>query len=253
MKKGTYHHSPATIEKIRQALKGRLVSEEHRKNNSLAHQGHIPSSATREKLRRAKQGENHPNFGKPRSPVTKEKISQTKKKQTKLELGHRPGCLCCSCKSERDGGPNLGKHLDKLVRDKMSISRKLLWQDPDYIQKQMKSHECKPNRPELQLHSILNVVSPDNWIYVGDGRDKRFILSGKVPDFVHSSKKLIIELFGDYWHSEEVQGIPKEQHVRERTEHFTKHGYQTLIVWEHELKELPVLKSRILAFFLSIS
>ena len=109
MKKGTYHHSPATIEKIRQALKGRLVSEEHRKNNSLAHQGHIPSSATREKLRRAKQGENHPNFGKPGYNTGNKYSDEIKAKISKAARGRILGPLSDETK-KKISESNMGKH-----------------------------------------------------------------------------------------------------------------------------------------------
>jgi len=113
-------------------------------------------------------------------------------------------------------------------RRKNSVSRKLLWQDPGFVQKQMKARKVYPNKAEMFLQGILDRVDPGNWIYVGDGRDKQYILSGKVPDFVHRTKKLIIELFGDYWH--------KEEEIEPRTKLFEKHRYQTLIIWEHELQ-----------------
>ena len=64
---------------------------------------------------------------------------------------------------------------------------------------------------------------------------------------VNGQKKLI-EMFGDYWHSEKVQKVSKSQHERERIKHFSEYGYQTLIIWECELECSKVLEERIKRF-----
>lgn len=66
-------------------------------------------------------------------------------------------------------------------------------------------------------------------------------LGGKVPDFVNvNGQKKIIELFGDYWHE------PEEE--QERIDLFAKYGYQTLVIWDYELKDVNKLKEKILEF-----
>ena len=115
------------------------------------------------------------------------------------------------------------------------------WQNSEYVSQQMIARYVSPNKTEQLLDKILNKLFPNQFKFVGDGKDKDYILGGKCPDFVHTSKKLLIELFGDYWHGEERNGIPEEQHMNERIEHFAKYGYQTLIIWEHELKKIKYL------------
>lgn len=61
--------------------------------------------------------------------------------------------------------------------------------------------------------------------YTGNAQ---FILNGKAPDFVHTSKRKIIELFGERWHE------PEEE--ESRTTEFATSGYQVLVVWFKELK-----------------
>lgn len=52
--------------------------------------------------------------------------------------------------------------------------------------------------------------------------------------------KLIIEVFGNYWHQgEDAQG---------RIDIFSKFGYRTLVIWETELKDIVSIVRRIGAF-----
>lgn len=60
--------------------------------------------------------------------------------------------------------------------------------------------------------------------YVGNGA---FWLGNKNPDFINNDLKLIIEVLGDYWHTEEE--------VKEREKYFNKFGYKTLMIWQREL------------------
>lgn len=77
----------------------------------------------------------------------------------------------------------------------------------------------------------------DGFRYVGDGS---LFIGGKSPDYIHDSKRLIIELFGDYWHN------PSE--VEPRLKHFSKFGYKGLIIWEHELNDLNIIVPKINSF-----
>jgi G:T-mismatch repair DNA endonuclease (very short patch repair protein) len=55
---------------------------------------------------------------------------------------------------------------------------------------------------------------------------------------------LIIEIFGDYWHN-----LPKYKKLdKERLKTYSKDGYKTLIIWEHELKKDPNVSNKIMAF-----
>ena len=67
------------------------------------------------------------------------------------------------------------------------------------------------------------------------------ILSGKIPDFVNvNGKKKLIELYGDYWH--------RNDNPQDRINLFKKFGWDTLVVWEKELKDEILLKEKILEF-----
>lgn len=73
---------------------------------------------------------------------------------------------------------------------------------------------------------------------LGDGS---VILEGKIPDFINiNGQKKIIELFGNYWH--------KEGDEQTRKEYFNKYGYETLIIWEEEMKNLENVKNKLINF-----
>ncbi len=74
--------------------------------------------------------------------------------------------------------------------------------------------------------------------YVGNGQ---FILGGKCPDFLNfNGQKKLIELFGDYWH--------KGENPQGRIDYFKQYGFDTLVIWEHELTEPSKLRERLLTF-----
>lgn len=91
----------------------------------------------------------------------------------------------------------------------------------------------KPNRKEAQLLALLEQIFPQQWRYVGNGGA---VVGNLVPDFISAGdEKLLIELFGAYWHSELSQR--PFTHAEEREEVFRQHGYKMLVIWDYELKD----------------
>jgi hypothetical protein len=77
--------------------------------------------------------------------------------------------------------------------------------------------------------------------YVGNWE---FILGGKCPDFLSTNgKKLLIELFGNYWHT--VKG---RETVEERVIRFRKYGFETPILWEKEMDNERLIVEKIQRF-----
>ncbi len=75
------------------------------------------------------------------------------------------------------------------------------------------------------------------------------MIEGKSPDFVNiNGQKKLIELFGDYWHSKKITGKDETMEVNDRVNLFKQYGWDTLIIWEKELKNIDNLKNKILAF-----
>ena len=94
-----------------------------------------------------------------------------------------------------------------------------------------------PNKTELKLRDLLEKHFPGVMrMNVKDG----IIIAGKIPDFVSAVPGYIIEMFGRYWHPPEDE--PK------RIEVFARLGYETLVIWEDELDDEPVVVERMREF-----
>lgn len=97
---------------------------------------------------------------------------------------------------------------------------------------------AKPNKPEVYLLSLLQFAFPNEWAYVGDGS---LIINGKNPDFANiNGQKKLIELFGHYWH--------RDNNPEDRIELFLKYGYQTLVIWDSELKNQKKILAKVTQF-----
>ena len=132
-----------------------------------------------------------------------------------------------------------------------------LWQNPDYV---CKTLEARNNHvgltiPEIKIADILIEYFPNQFKYVGNGscwvsaKDKDDKLYHLNPDFISiDDKRLVIEVFGDYWHSE---AITKKQPALEesfRRELFASINFKMFVIWEHELKEPDMVVNKIRNF-----
>jgi hypothetical protein len=136
---------------------------------------------------------------------------------------------------------------------KHSKRMKKMWKDINYSYKQrrlmLKGLRLKPNKPETLLGNMLNVLFPKE--YKLNVRGEVMILGGKIPDFVNvNGQKKVIEMFGDWFHSDKFvkKNGCKEDTEKGRIKYFKKLGYETLIVWEKELKDIPKLKQKLIRF-----
>lgn len=128
------------------------------------------------------------------------------------------------------------------------------WKDPKYRKKTLDAFfeaiQRKPSKPEKQFDILLQKLFPDQWRYTGDA--SFWVTSnGKRlnPDFISTKgPKKIIEFNGDYWHSKKVTGRTKEEEEQQRTDLYAQLGYQTLIIWESELKNVEMLEKKIFNF-----
>jgi hypothetical protein len=113
-----------------------------------------------------------------------------------------------------------------------------LWQNPEFVMKQMLSRDRRPNKPEIFILNILERFFPGQWKYTGDFS---FMVGGKNPDFANiNGQKKLIEHFGTYYH--------RGQNRQDRTNHFKKYGFNTLIIWEDELKNEAKIIGKIRSF-----
>ena len=135
--------------------------------------------------------------------------------------------------------PMLGKHMSKKAKEKISEAQKTFWQNSEFVAKRFKAYRIKPNNAELRLNKIIQKCLPDEFALnvLGD----KMTLGRKIPDFVNiNGKKQLIELYGDFWH--------KGDNPQERIDLFKTLGWDTLIIWEHELKDLEQVEQKIFNF-----
>ena len=119
----------------------------------------------------------------------------------------------------------------------------------EHLRNVFRAVNMRPNKEEIFMGEFLHkILLPYNieYKYVGDGE---LVIHGKCPDFVIIKKdknsnniygKKLIEFNGDFFHKNDDEG--------HRIFYFGLFGYETLIVWEHELKDLEKLRQRILDF-----
>lgn len=225
-------HSEESKEKMSDYRKGRKLAEAHKKKISNSLKGEkcfwygkkIPEDI-KEKIRQSKKGKIGPWRGKKLSDKTRKRISEARIGKYKGEKNHFFG----------------KKHSEKTKRI-IGEKCKLRWQNKDYANNLVKnwseSVNLKPNKSEFLLYEVINKLYPNEYKYVGDGQ---IIIQGKCPDFINiNGQKKIIELFGAYWH--------KKKEEKKRINIFKELGYETLIIWDKELKDESKLKNKLIEF-----
>ena len=135
----------------------------------------------------------------------------------------------------------IGKKRTDEGRKNNSLAKKKSYEDLVYKEKlvksMFKSFRLKPNKSELFLFGRVCDFSSE---YFLNTKGEVMCLGGKIPDIVNVKGQKIIELYGDYWH--------RNDNAQDRILHFKQFGWDTLIVWEHELKNNELLKSKLMGF-----
>lgn len=141
------------------------------------------------------------------------------------------------------------KWKDPQYREKQVRIAKRLWSNPEYREARIRAifkglSKRGLNKKELELLDFFQEYSfPYN--FVGDGS---VLLGGKNPDFINTDgQKKLIELYGDHWHRNEKFENGGDN-GRARKAIFQEFGFQTLIVWEHELIDKATLLKKVRVF-----
>ena len=134
-----------------------------------------------------------------------------------------------------------------------SCSGKNRWKKKNWRRKTLRAsflgRQTKPNKPETLLNNLLQRILPKE--YEINVKGKVMVLGGKVPDFINcNGQKKVIELYGDFWHSN--KWVKKrgcyEDTEKGRIKYFKKLGWDTLIIWEHELENLEKVIAKVMEF-----
>jgi len=213
-------------------------SQETKKKISLSHLGThygrgIAKTPEAEQIRRAKIS--RALTGRYPTEETRLKLSERHKgiKPNKRQLQSlKLGTIAC-------------QSIEANKKRKLTMSKN--WQNPDFVEAFWKANSIKPNRAELKLEVILNKAFPKQFKYNGNF-NLRITLGGLIPDFVNvNSRKQVIELFGDYWHSEKRIRSWKRTELG-RIMAYASLGWQCLIIWEQELKYEELIIAKIQQF-----
>lgn len=134
---------------------------------------------------------------------------------------------------------------------KISENSKALWQTPEYVKKvlgQARNRNVtvsgyKMNMPESVVASILNDLEIE-WEYETPIKvDKKTY----IPDFILTDTKIIIEVFGDFWHANPknydaddlvfstkcAKDIWEKDYIKKQA--LENAGYQVYIIWQDDI------------------
>jgi G:T-mismatch repair DNA endonuclease (very short patch repair protein) len=115
-------------------------------------------------------------------------------------------------------------------------SVKCQYEDPKFYRANMLAAQRLPTRPEQLLIDLIK----DNGLpyrYTGDGEEH---VGVKIPDFVHETDKVAVDIFGDYFHSKvflEKKGVEYDPKGQKRIDYFKQNGYELIVIWEREFND----------------
>lgn len=241
--------SQETREKISKALRGRHISLEHRRNIALGKRGH---SFTQEGRINLSLGQ----IKRFSNPEEREKVGLSQLEYWNcLNKEEQVSKIEAMLKSNEAWGNKPGANARKKAiaegnRRAWSLMtpeerRKIAYRALETSIARRTNHrpKARPNKAEGILQRILNTYFPNQWKYTGNGEVWIGIYN---PDFLNiDGRKAIIELFGDYWHSEDSP--------ESKVSYYNKYGFKSLIIWESELKEEKAIVQRITKLSMSCS
>jgi very-short-patch-repair endonuclease len=138
-----------------------------------------------------------------------------------------------------------GKTKETDIRIKnISLGNLKVWKNRTPEEKSSHMSKCLdkvavfPNIPERKLFNIINNIYPNQFkLNVGS----KVRIDGLKPDIIHTHKKIIVEMFGDYWH--------RNDNHKNRINKFNSLGWKCLVIWEKELKNEKVVINKIKEFY----
>lgn len=184
------------------------------------------SVETRKKMSLSAMGDKNHNFGK-KCPIARETLQQNRAK-----IFNDP-----VMKS------NLYKKISETRKLKgLSKGKNNPMSKPDVIKKWIKSNNNRlsPNKKEIKLFEMIREIKTG---YQINTHGEIVIIGNKIPDIVNLDDRKIIEMYGDFWHKDET--IEQQQ---ERINAFKQEDFDTLIIWERELKNETELINKLRIF-----
>jgi len=219
MKKGS-HHTIESLEKIREGTLGKPKPKPSGFRTSTTF-GNLPIEKHKEISKR----------GRAKSSGFKGKHHKEDSNQRNREK-HLGISFSGWTKSDESKRKQSQTRLQKFRDGTLTIWNKGIPPTEIALKNWLRSCGLKPNKKETKLNNLLTSNLPNE--YQINVRADVMTLGGKIPDFVNvNGKKKLIELYGDFWH--------KNNDPEDRINYFKQFGWDTLVIWEHELDEPNIL------------
>lgn len=212
--------------------KGYKMSEEHKKNISLALKSYYKHPKNREKISKVIKQQHivNPNYGmknKKHSNTTKKKMSNSSTGKT-MSTPHKKNWLDSMNKLRKEGqlviwNKGLTKETDERV---LALSK---------IVKELRKKQIFPKydtKIEVKIQNFLKELGIEYFTH----EYMKIIEHGYQCDILIPSMNLVIECDGDYWHKYPV-GLEKD-HIR--TNELIEKGFKVLRLWEFEIKIMDI-------------
>ncbi len=109
------------------------------------------------------------------------------------------------------------------------------WKNPDVKARRLaaKIPVQKISKAENKVAQILLNVFPD----MKHGSSEGVVIGGKIPDFIDFENKIIIEVFGEWYHDKSINPSVDQKRTDKYTiAHYAKYGFKVLIIWSKEIK-----------------
>jgi len=167
-------------------------------------------------------------------------------------LNHDLDCPCCICKAKRgetkgENNSFYGKHHTEESKRKSAEGNRKRYKDgthalcnPEVALKRKKNalKALMENRPTSYEKIVMEVIT-DNLLpyrYVGDG--SFWVVTHKKhinPDFIHNDRKLVVEVFDDFW--KEVTYGSVEAYIKERKYLFQEKGFDVIFINRKDIRK----------------
>lgn len=251
--------------KISKKMKGRIFTEEHRKNLSLKGKGIKKKRESIEKMIKTKTGKTYNNiygeekareireklsylnkgnknnmFGKTHSTEARKKISEARKNlKGKIHKNKKTGKYinCKNCGKDKYIFLSVIKNnKDRKFFCCLDCKIDYFRKNKEYfLMKNRKDIVCpkKDTSIEIKIQNFLKELSIEFFThqYIN-------IKNGYQCDIFIPSKNMIIECDGDYWHN-----FPNGNNIDHiRTKELLQNGFKVLRLWENEIRDMNINK-----------
>ena len=163
------------------------------------------------------------------------------------EISRKPGAKRCHSCANKARSEQISEQVKQMHKDGVfnhcyeKLKERI--KDPKLQQKRMKALLKSPNKTEKKLLKLLKDYFPGEYKFTGNAK---FFIERFCPDYVNiNGQKKIIELFGSYHHKKIAKVRKTDQR---KVKKYAEYGYETLVIWDYELKNKETLIKKIRKF-----